>query len=222
MDGSDYENLKIALEKLKLNDAALEFEPENSSALGSGFRCGFLGLLHLEIIEERLDREFDLELITTAPSVIYKVYTNEGEMIELYNPSDLPEPAKIKYMKEPYVEYNIMVPKYYVGNVMELCQSRRGIYIDMQYLDDSRVNLKYELPLNEIIYDFFDTLKSKTKGYTSLDYYMKEYKESKLVKLDIYVNGEPVDALSFIIVFKDNAYSRGRTIVKSLKEEITR
>ena len=147
MDGSDYENLKIALEKLKLNDAALEFEPENSSALGSGFRCGFLGLLHLEIIEERLDREFVLELITTAPSVIYKVYTNEGEMIELYNPSDLPEPAKIKYMKEPYVEYNIMVPKYYVGNVMELCQSRRGIYIDMQYLDDSRVNLKYELPL---------------------------------------------------------------------------
>ena len=221
MDGSDYENLKIALEKLQLNDAALEFEPETSTALGSGFRCGFLGLLHLEIIEERLDREFDLGLITTAPSVIYKVYTNDGEMIELYNPSELPEPTKIKYMEEPYVEANIMVPKDYVGNVMELCQSRRGIYIDMQYLDSSRVNLKYELPLNEIIYDFFDTLKSKTKGYASLDYYMKEYKESKLVKLDIHVNGEAVDALSFI-VFKDNAYNRGRTLVKRLKEEIPR
>ncbi|MBR3134080.1 MAG: translation elongation factor 4 [Clostridia bacterium] len=221
MDGSDYENLKVALEKLQLNDAALEFEPETSTALGSGFRCGFLGLLHLEIIEERLDREFDLGLITTAPSVIYKVYKNDGEMIELYNPSELPEPAKIKYMEEPYVEANIMVPKDYVGNVMELCQSRRGIYIDMQYLDSSRVNLKYELPLNEIIYDFFDTLKSKTKGYASLDYYMKEYKESKLVKLDIHVNNEPVDALSFI-VFKDNAYNRGRVLVKRLKEEIPR
>ena len=221
MDGSDYENLKVALEKLQLNDAALEFEPETSTALGSGFRYGFLGLLHLEIIEERLDREFDLGLITTAPSVIYKVYKNDGEMIELYNPSELPEPAKIKYMEEPYVEANIMVPKDYVGNVMELCQSRRGIYIDMQYLDSSRVNLKYELPLNEIIYDFFDTLKSKTKGYASLDYYMKEYKESKLVKLDIHVNNEPVDALSFI-VFKDNAYNRGRVLVKRLKEEIPR
>ena len=221
MDGSDYENLKVALEKLQLNDAALEFEPETSTALGSGFRCGFLGLLHLEIIEERLDREFDLGLITTAPSVIYKVYKNDGEMIELYNPSELPEPAKIKYMEEPYVEANIMVHKDYVGNVMELCQSRRGIYIDMQYLDSSRVNLKYELPLNEIIYDFFDTLKSKTKGYASLDYYMKEYKESKLVKLDIHVNNEPVDALSFI-VFKDNAYNRGRVLVKRLKEEIPR
>ena len=221
MDGSDYENLKIALEKLQLNDAALEFEPETSSALGSGFRCGFLGLLHLEIIEERLDREFDLGLITTAPSVIYKVYKNDGEMIELYNPSELPEPTAIKYMEEPYVEANIMVPKDFVGNVMELCQSRRGIYIDMQYLDSSRVNLKYELPLNEIIYDFFDTLKSKTKGYASLDYYMKEYRESKLVKLDIHVNGEAVDALSFI-VFKDNAYSRGRALVKRLKEEIPR
>ncbi|MBR3325012.1 MAG: translation elongation factor 4 [Clostridia bacterium] len=221
MDGSDYENLKIALEKLQLNDAALEFEPETSTALGSGFRCGFLGLLHLEIIEERLDREFDLGLITTAPSVIYKIYKNDGEMIELYNPSELPEPTSIKHMEEPYVEANIMVPKDYVGNVMELCQSRRGIYIDMQYLDSSRVNLKYELPLNEIIYDFFDTLKSKTKGYASLDYYMKEYRESKLVKLDIHVNGEPVDALSFI-VFKDNAYSRGRGLVKRLKEEIPR
>lgn len=221
MDGSDYENLKIALEKLQLNDAALEFEPETSSALGSGFRCGFLGLLHLEIIEERLDREFDLGLITTAPSVIYKVYTNDEEMIELYNPSELPEPAQIKYMEEPYVEASIMVPKDYVGNVMELCQSRRGIYLDMQYLDSTRVNLKYELPLNEIIYDFFDTLKSKTKGYASLDYYMKEYRESKLVKMDIHVNNEPVDALSFI-VFKDNAYSRGRVLVKRLKEEIPR
>lgn len=221
MDGSDYENLKVALEKLQLNDAALEFEPETSTALGSGFRCGFLGLLHLEIIEERLDREFDLGLITTAPSVIYKVYKSDGEMIELYNPSDLPDPAKIKYMEEPYVEANIMVPKDFVGNVMELCQARRGIYIDMKYLDSTRVNLKYELPLNEIIYDFFDTLKSKTRGYASLDYYMKEYKESKLVKLDIHVNGEPVDALSFI-VFKDNAYARGRELVKRLKEEIPR
>ena len=221
MDGADYENLKIGLEKLKLNDAALEFEPETSSALGSGFRCGFLGLLHLEIIEERLDREFDLGLITTAPSVIYRVYTTDGEMTELYNPSDLPEPAKIKYIEEPYVEANIMVPKDYVGNVMELCQSRRGIYLDMTYLDSTRVNLKYELPLNEIIYDFFDTLKSKTRGYASLDYYLKEYKQSKLVKLDIHVNGENVDALSFI-VFNDNAYARGRELVKRLKEEIPR
>lgn len=221
MDGADYENLKIALEKLKLNDAALVFEPETSSALGSGFRCGFLGLLHLEIIEERLDREFDLGLITTAPSVIYKVYKTDGTEENLYNPSDLPPSTQIKYIEEPYVEANIMVPKDYVGNVMELCQNRRGIYIDMQYLDDTRVNLKYELPLNEIIYDFFDTLKSKTRGYASLDYYVKDYKQSELVKLDIYVNNEPVDALSFI-VHKSNAYNKGRTLVERLKEEIPR
>ncbi len=221
MDGSDYENLKVALEKLKLNDAALEYEPETSTALGSGFRCGFLGLLHLEIIEERLDREFDLSLITTAPSVIYKVYKTDGEMIEIYNPSDLPEPAKISKMEEPYVEASIMVPKDFVGNVMGLCQDRRGIYIDMQYLDSSRVSLKYEMPLNEIIYDFFDSLKSRTKGYASLDYYLKEYKESELVKLDIYVNNESVDALSFI-VHKSNAYARGRMLVERLKKEIPR
>ena len=221
MDGADYENLKIALEKLQLYDASLEFEPETSKALGSGFRCGFLGLLHLEIIEERLDREFDLSLITTAPSVIYKVHKRNGEVLELYNPSDLPEQSEIDYIEEPYVEANIMVPKDYVGNVMELCQNRRGIYIDMKYLDLNRVNLTYELPLNEIIYDFFDTLKSKTRGYASLDYYVKEYRKSDLVKLDIYVNGEMVDALSFI-VFKDNAYNKGKTLVKRLKEEIPR
>lgn len=221
MDGADYENLKLALEKLQLNDAALQFEPETSKALGSGFRCGFLGLLHLEIIEERLDREFDLSLITTAPSVIYKVHKTDGDVIELYNPSDLPESSKISYIEEPFVEASIMVPKEFVGNVMELCQNRRGIYIDMTYLDETRVSIKYELPLNEIIYDFFDTLKSRTKGYASLDYYVKEYKKSDLVKLDIYVNNEPVDALSFI-VFKDNAYTRGRTLVERLKEEIPR
>ena len=221
MDGADYENLKLALEKLQLNDAALQFEPETSKALGSGFRCGFLGLLHLEIIEERLDREFDLSLITTAPSVIYKVHKTDGSIEELYNPSDLPESSKIKFIEEPYVEANIMVPKDYVGNVMELCQNRRGIYIDMTYLDETRVSIKYELPLNEIIYDFFDTLKSKTKGYASLDYSIKEYRESQLVKLDIYVNNEPVDALSFI-VFKENAYNRGKTLVERLKQEIPR
>ena len=221
MDGSDYENLKIALEKLQLNDAALEYEPETSVALGSGFRCGFLGLLHLEIIEERLDREFDLSLITTAPSVIYKVYKTDGEMIEIYNPSELPEPAKISKIEEPYVEASIMVPKDYVGNVMGLCQDRRGIYLDMQYLDENRVTLKYNLPLNEIIYDFFDSLKSKTKGYASLDYYLKDYRESELVKLDIYVNNESVDALSFI-VHKSNAYARGRTLTERLKSEIPR
>ena len=221
MDGSDYENLKVALEKLKLNDAALEYEPETSVALGSGFRCGFLGLLHLEIIEERLDREFDLSLITTAPSVIYKVYKTDGELINIYSPSELSETAKISKMEEPFVEASIMVPKDFVGNVMGLCQDRRGIYLDMQYLDENRVTLKYELPLNEIIYDFFDTLKSRTKGYASLDYYLKDYKESDLVKLDIYVNNEAVDALSFI-VHRSNAYARGRMYTERLKEEIPR
>ena len=221
MDGSDYENLKVALEKLQLNDAALEYEPETSNALGSGFRCGFLGLLHLEIIEERLDREFDLSLITTAPSVIYKVYKTDGEVISIYNPSDLPPQTQINKIEEPFVDASIMVPKDFVGNVMTLCQDRRGIYVDMQYLDENRVTLKYELPLNEIIYDFFDSLKSRTKGYASLDYYLKDYKESDLVKLDIYVNNEKVDALSFI-VHKSNSYNKGRNLVERLKEEIPR
>ena len=221
IDGSEYENLKIALEKLQLNDAALEYEPETSAALGFGFRCGFLGLLHLEIIEERLDREFDLGLITTAPSVIYKVHKTTGEVEDIYNPTDLPTPQEISYIEEPFVTANILTPKEYVGNIMDICQKRRGIYIDMKYLDENRVTLIYEMPLNEIIYDFFDNLKSKTKGYASFDYEFKEYRESKLVKLDIHVNGEPVDALSFI-VFKDNAYARGKKMVEKLKTEIPR
>ena len=221
IDGSEYENLKVALEKLKLNDAALEYEPETSAALGFGFRCGFLGLLHLEIIEERLDREFDLGLITTAPSVIYKVHKTSGEVLDIYNPADLPPQAEIAYMEEPIVTANIMTPKEYVGNIMDICQNRRGIFIDMKYLDENRVTLIYDMPLNEIIYDFFDSLKSRTKGYASFDYEFKEYRESKLVKLDIHVNGEPVDALSFI-VFKDNAYTRGKKMVEKLKEVIPR
>ena len=221
IDGSEYENLKIALEKLKLNDAALEYEPETSAALGFGFRCGFLGLLHLEIIEERLDREFDLGLITTAPSVIYKVHKTTGEVLDIYNPSDLPHVTEIAYMEEPIVTANIMTPKEYVGNIMDICQNRRGIFLDMKYLDENRVILTYDMPLNEIIYDFFDSLKSRTKGYASFDYEFKEYRESKLVKLDIHVNGEPVDALSFI-VFKDNAYARGKKMVEKLKTVIPR
>ena len=221
IDGSEYENLKIALEKLKLNDAALEYEPETSAALGFGFRCGFLGLLHLEIIEERLDREFDLGLITTAPSVIYKVHKTSGEILDIYNPTDLPPQVEIAYMEEPIVTENIMTPKEYVGNIMDICQNRRGTFIDMKYLDENRVTLIYDIPLNEIIYDFFDALKSRTKGYASFDYEFKEYRESKLVKLDIHVNGEPVDALSFI-VFKDNAYTRGKKMVEKLKEVIPR
>ena len=221
VDGSDYENLKIALEKLKLNDAALEFEQETSAALGFGFRCGFLGLLHLEIIEERLDREFDLSLITTSPSVIYKVYKTDGTMLEIYNPSDLPKPDEISRIEEPFVEAEILTPKEFVGNIMEICQNRRGIYVDMKYLDESRVTLIYELPLNEIIYDFFDKLKSKTKGYASFDYELKEYGPSSLVKLDILVNGENVDALSFI-VHRDSAYDRGKKMIEKLKEVIPR
>ena len=221
VDGSDYENLKIALEKLKLNDAALEFEQETSAALGFGFRCGFLGLLHLEIIEERLDREFDLSLITTSPSVIYKVYKTDGTMLEIYNPSDLPKPDEISRIEEPFVEAEILTPKEFVGNIMEICQNRRGIYVDMKYLDESRVTLVYELPLNEIIYDFFDKLKSKTKGYASFDYELKEYRPSSLVKLDILVNGENVDALSFI-VHRDSAYDRGKKMIEKLKEVIPR
>ena len=221
MDGSDYENLKVALEKLQLNDAALEYEPETSGALGFGFRCGFLGLLHLEIIEERLDREFDLSLITTSPSVIYRVHKTDGEMIELYNPSDLPPQTEISYIEEPMVSAEILTPKDYVGNIMEICQNRRGSYVDMKYLDENRVTLIYELPLNEIIYDFFDQLKSKTKGYASFDYEFKEYKRSDLVKLDIWINGEGVDALSFI-VHRDNSYDRGKKMVEKLKEVIPR
>lgn len=221
MDGSQYEALKEALEKLELNDAALQYESETSAALGFGFRCGFLGLLHLEIIEERLDREFDLGLITTAPSVIYKVHKTDGEIIELYNPEDLPKSQEVSYIEEPYVTANILTPKEYVGNIMELCQKRRGIYIDMKYLDENRVTLIYEMPLNEIIYDFFDNLKSKTKGYASLDYEFKEYRRSSLVKLDIYINGEIVDALSFI-VHQDSAYDRGKKMVEKLKTVIPR
>ena len=221
IDGSEYENLKIALEKLQLNDAALEYEPETSAALGFGFRCGFLGLLHLEIIEERLDREFDLGLITTAPSVIYKVHKTTGEVEDIYNPTDLPTPQEISYIEEPFVTASILTPKEYVGNIMDICQKRRGIYIDMKYLDENRVTLIYEMPLNEIIYDFFDNLKSKTKGYASFDYEFKEYRESKLVKLDIHINGEPVDALSFI-VHKESAYTRGKKMVEKLKTEIPR
>lgn len=221
VDGSDYENLKIALEKLQLNDAALQYEPETSNALGFGFRCGFLGLLHLEIIEERLDKEFDLSLITTSPSVIYKIHKTDGEIIGLYNPADLPKPQEISYMEEPFVEAEILTPKEFVGNIMEICQNRRGIYKDMKYLDENRVTIIYELPLNEIIYDFFDTLKSKTKGYASFDYELKEYRRSELVKLDIYVNGESVDALSFI-VHKDSAYDRGRKMIEKLKTVIPR
>ena len=221
VDGSEYENLKIALEKLQLNDAALVYEPETSAALGFGFRCGFLGLLHLEIIEERLDREFDLGLITTAPSVIYKVHKTTGETLDIYNPTELPKPQEISYIEEPFVTANIYTPKEYVGNIMDICQKRRGIYIDMKYLDENRVTLIYEMPLNEIIYDFFDNLKSKTKGYASFDYEFKEYKRSDLVKLDIYINNEPVDALSFII-HRDRSYERGKKMVEKLKEEIPR
>ena len=217
VDGSDYENLKVALEKLQLNDAALEFEPETSAALG----FGFLGLLHLEIVEERLDREFDLSLITTSPSVIYKVYKTDGSMVEVYNPADLPPADEISRIEEPFVEAEILTPKEFVGNIMEICQSRRGIYKDMKYLDPTRVTLVYELPLNEIIYDFFDKLKSKTKGYASFDYELKEYRPSNLVKLDILVNGETVDALSFI-VHRDSSYERGKKMVEKLKEVIPR
>ena len=219
-DGAQYEDLKDALSKLQLNDAALMFEPETSVALGFGFRCGFLGLLHMEIIQERLEREYNLDLVTTAPSVIYKVYKTNGEMVWVDNPN-LPDPAEIDYMEEPMVKATIMVPKDYVGNVMELCQERRGIYKDMTYMDASRAEIFYELPLNEIIYDFFDALKSRTKGYASFDYELCGYTRSNLVKLDILLNGEMVDALSFI-VHKDSAYSRGRKMAEKLKEAIPR
>lgn len=221
VDGGDYERLKDALEKLKLNDAALFYEPETSAALGFGFRCGFLGLLHLEIVQERLEREFDLDLITTAPSVIYKVHKQTGEVLDIYNPMDLPPNQEISFIEEPIVKAEILLPKEYVGNVMEICQDRRGTYLDMKYLDETRVILYYELPLNEIIYDFFDTLKSKTKGYASFDYEFSEYRKSELVKLDIHIHNEPVDALSFI-VHKDSAYNRGRKMAEKLKTVIPR
>lgn len=221
LDGSEYESLKEALEKLKLNDAALNYEPETSAALGFGFRCGFLGLLHLEIIIERLEREFDIGLITTAPSVIYQVHRTSGEIIELYNPVDLPPTTEISYMEEPIMKAEIMIPKEFVGNVMKVCQERRGVYLDMKYLDANRVTLEYELPLNEIIYDFFDTIKSKTKGYASVDYEFKENRRADLVKLDLHINNEAVDALSFI-VHKDSAYERGRKMAEKLKKVIPR
>ena len=220
-DGSDYENLKVALEKLSLNDASLFWEPETSVALGFGFRCGFLGLLHMEIIQERIDREYDLNLITTAPSVIYKVTKTDGTKFDLYNPTDLPATQEISYIEEPIVKADIMLPKEYVGNVMELCQDRRGVYKDMQYMDASRVILKYELPLNEIIYDFFDALKSRTKGYASFDYEIIGYNKSDLVKLDIMLNGDVIDAFS-LIVHKDKAYARGRKMAEKLKTAIPR
>ena len=220
-DSAKYPDLRDALEKLQINDASLHFEPETSLALGFGFRCGFLGLLHLEIIQERLEREFDLDLVTTAPSVIYRVHKMDGEMIELTNPSNLPDPTEIEYMEEPIVSAEIMVTKDYVGSIMTLCQERRGVYISMEYLDANRALLKYDLPLNEIIYDFFDALKSRSRGYASFDYELKGYQQSELVKLDILINREQMDALSFI-VFRDNAYERGRRMCERLKEEIPR
>ncbi len=220
-DGAKYGDLREALEKLQLNDASLSFEPETSVALGFGFRCGFLGLLHMEIIQERLEREYNLDLITTAPSVIYKVTLTNGEVVYIDNPTNYPDPALIQTAEEPMVKADILSPSEYVGNIMELCQDRRGIFKDMQYLDDTRVNLHYELPLNEIVYDFFDVLKSRTKGYASFDYEMLGYSPSKLVKLDIMLNGDIVDALSFII-HTDKAYGRARKIAEKLKENIPR
>ncbi|MBR5269618.1 MAG: translation elongation factor 4, partial [Anaerotignum sp.] len=221
VDGAKYPDLRDALEKLQLNDAALFFEPETSIALGFGFRCGFLGLLHLEIIQERLEREYNLDLVTTAPSVIYKVYLTDGTSFDLSNPSNMPDPARIEKMEEPIVKAEIMLPKDYVGPIMELCQQRRGEYISMEYLDSSRVMLTYHMPLNEIIYDFFDVLKSRSRGYASFDYSLIGYQESDLVKLDILVNKEPVDALSFI-VHRASAVERGRKMCEKLKKEIPR
>ena len=220
-DGAKYGDLRDALEKLQLNDASLSFEPETSTALGFGFRCGFLGLLHMEIIQERLEREYNLDLITTAPSVVYKVNLTDGQTVMVDNPCNFPDPALIASAEEPMVKADILAPSDYVGNIMELCQERRGTFKNMEYLDDSRVDLHYELPLNEIVYDFFDALKSRTKGYASFDYELLGYAQSRLVKLDILLNGEVVDALSFI-VFADAAYNRGRKIVEKLKENIPR
>ncbi|MDD3221230.1 MAG: elongation factor 4 [Clostridia bacterium] len=220
-DGAKYPDLRDALEKLQLNDAALQFEAETSIALGFGFRCGFLGLLHLEIVQERLEREYNLDLVTTAPSVIYKVYKTNGDVIELTNPTNLPDPSEIDYMEEPIVSAEIMVTTEFIGQIMELCQERRGTYLGMEYMEETRALLKYDLPLNEIIYDFFDALKSRSRGYASFDYEMKGYVRSELCKLDILINREEVDALSFI-VHKDSAYERGRKMCERLKEEIPR
>ena len=220
-DSAKYPDLRDALEKLQLNDASLQFEPETSVALGFGFRCGFLGLLHLEIIQERLEREYNLDLVTTAPGVIYKVHKTDGAVIDLTNPSNLPDPSEIEYMEEPFVTAEIMVTSEFIGAIMDLCQERRGIYISMEYIEETRAVLKYDLPLNEIIYDFFDALKSRSRGYASFDYEMKGYVRSDLVKLDILINHEPVDALSFI-VFAGTAYERGRRMCERLKEEIPR
>ena len=220
-DSAKYPDLRDALEKLQINDASLQYEPETSLALGFGFRCGFLGLLHLEIVQERLEREFHLDLVTTAPGVIYKVHKTNGEVIDLTNPSNLPDPSEIEYMEEPVVSAEIMVTSEYVGAIMTLCQERRGVYNGMEYLEETRALIKYDLPLNEIIYDFFDALKSRSRGYASFDYELKGYERSELVKLDILINKEQVDALSFI-VFKDSAYDRGRKICEKLKEEIPR
>ncbi|MBE6062763.1 MAG: elongation factor 4 [Clostridium butyricum] len=221
VDGSKYDELKEALEKLQINDAALSFEPETSIALGFGFRCGFLGLLHMEIIQERVEREFNLDIITTAPSVIYKVIKTDGEVLDITNPTNLPPMTEVDYMEEPIVKASIITPKDYVGAVMELCQDRRGTYIDMQYIEETRAVVNYEIPLNEIIYDFFDTLKSKTRGYASLDYEFKGYTRTKLVKLDILLNGDIVDALSMIVP-EERAYHKGRGIAEKLKEIIPR
>ena len=220
-DGAKYPELRDALEKLQLNDASLNYEPETSIALGFGFRCGFLGLLHLEIIQERLEREYNLDLVTTAPGVVYKVFKTNGEMIELTNPSNLPDPSEIEHMEEPIVSAEIMVTTEFIGSIMELCQERRGVYLGMEYIEETRALLKYELPLNEIIYDFFDALKSRSRGYASFDYELKGYEPSELVKLDILINKEEVDALSFI-VHKDGAYERGRKMCEKLKDEIPR
>jgi len=220
-EGEDFNSVRDALEKLQVNDASLVFEPETSAALGYGFRCGFLGLLHMEIIQERLEREFDLNIVSTAPSVIYRVKKTNGEVLEIQNPSNLPPASEIASMEEPIVNANIMTPSEYVGAIMELCKNRRGKFINMEYLDEKRVVLHYEMPLNEIIYDFFDALKSKTRGYASLDYELKGYEESDLVKLDILINGELVDAFS-IIVHRDKAYERGRSIAEKLKDVIPR
>ena len=220
-DGAKYPELRDALEKLQLNDASLNYEPETSIALGFGFRCGFLGLLHLEIIQERLEREYNLDLVTTAPGVVYKVFKTNGEMIELTNPSNLPDPSEIEHMEEPIVSADIMVTTEFIGSIMELCQERRGVYLGMEYIEETRALLKYELPLNEIIYDFFDALKSRSRGYASFDYELKGYEPSELVKLDILINKEEVDALSFI-VHKDGAYERGRKMCEKLKDEIPR
>ena len=220
-DGAKYPDLRDALEKLQLNDASLYYEPETSIALGFGFRCGFLGLLHLEIIQERLEREYNLDLVTTAPGVIYKVYKTNGDVIELTNPSNLPDPSEIDYMEEPIVNAEVMVTTEYIGSIMELCQERRGRYLGMEYVEGTRALLKYELPLNEIIYDFFDALKSRSRGYASFDYDIKGYEQAELVKLDILINHEEVDALSFI-VHKDSAYERGRKMCEKLKDEIPR